>query len=172
MKVIKTQALTAQAFAPFGDVLAIVGDPTVMINQGKCARYSDLATLDFSDGQAGISMFKSAIRTLPYQLDMVERHPDGSQAFIPMGQQPFMVVVADDMNGVPVNPQAFIAATGQAINFHRGTWHGVLTPLHEPGLFAVVDRIGGGENLEEYYFETPYLIEAGDAVPFCATPAT
>ena len=160
MKVIKTQVLTAQDFAPFGDVLAAVGDPSVMINQGKCARYSDLATLDFSDGQAGISIFKSEIRTLPYQLDMVERHPGGSQAFIPMGTQPFMVVVADDQNGVPVNPQAFITTAGQVINFHRGTWHGVLTPLHEPGLFAVVDRIGTGTNLEEHYFSTPYLIQS------------
>ncbi|MBL4751720.1 MAG: ureidoglycolate lyase [Amylibacter sp.] len=159
MKVIKTQALTAQAFAPFGDVLTAAGDPTVMINQGMCARYSDLAELDFSDGQAGISIFKSEIRTLPYELDMVERHPDGSQAFIPMGNQPFMVVVAGDQDGIPVNPQAFIAPKGQAINFHRNIWHGVLTPLHEPGFFAVIDRIGGGENLEEYIFKAPYLIQ-------------
>ncbi len=159
MKVIKTQPLTAHAFAPFGDVLEITGDPTVMINQGKCARYSDLAKLDFSDGQAGINMFKSEICTLPCQLDMMERHPKGSQAFIPMGNQPFMVVVANDQNGAPVNPQAFITAAGQAINFHRNTWHGVLTPLHAPGLFAVIDRIGAGKNLEEHHFKTPYLIQ-------------
>ena len=90
---------------------------------------------------------------------MVERHLEGSQAFIPMGNQPFMIVVAEDQNGIPVNPQAFIAAKGEAINFHRGTWHGVLTPLHEPGLFAVIDRIGAGKNLEEYHFKTPYLIQ-------------
>ena len=159
MKVIITQPLTEQSFAPFGDVLAVVGDPSVMINLGKCARYSDLAKLDFSDGRAGISIFKSEIRTLPCELDMVERHLEGSQAFIPMGNQPFMIVVAEDQNGIPVNPQAFIAAKGEAINFHRGTWHGVLTPLHEPGLFAVIDRIGAGKNLEEYHFKTPYLIQ-------------
>ena len=161
MKVIKTQPLMVATFAPYGDVLAISGDPTVTINQGMCDRYSDLAKLDFAEGRAGISIFKSKIRTLPYQLNMVERHPDGSQAFIPISQHPFMVLVADDQNGMPLNPQAFIATTGQAINFHRGTWHGVLTPLHEPGLFAVVDRIGKGANLEEYFFETPYLIENG-----------
>ncbi len=161
MKVIKTQPLSAATFAPYGDVLEVSGDPTVTINQGMCDRYSDLAKLDFADGRAGISIFKSQIRTLPYQLNMVERHPDGSQAFISMGQHPFMVVVADDQNGMPLNPQAFIAAAGQAVNFHRGTWHGVLTPLHEPGLFAVVDRIGEGMNLEEFHFETPYVIEAG-----------
>ena len=159
MNLILTQPLTAAAFAPFGDVLEVSGNPTITINQGMCDRYSDLAKLDFTDGQAGISIFKSEIRTLPYQLDMVERHPEGSQAFIPMGQHPFMVVVDDDQNGIPVKPQAFITSTGQAINFHRGTWHGVLTPLHEPGLFAVVDRIGKGANLEEHFFKTPYLIQ-------------
>jgi ureidoglycolate lyase len=156
---IKTQPLTAGVFAPFGDVLEAVGDPTVMINQGMCARYSDLAKLDFSDGRAGISIFKSEMRLIPYQLDMVERHPMGSQAFIPMSQHPFLVIVAEDQNGIPINPQAFVATNGQGINFHRNTWHGVLTPLHEPGLFAVIDRIGAGANLEEHYFNTPYLIQ-------------
>jgi len=160
VSVIRTQALTAEAFAPFGEVLEVAGEPTVLINQGRCARYSDLAKLDFNDGRAGISIFKSEICTLPCELNMVERHPLGSQAFIPMGGHPFMVVVAEDKNGTPVNPQAFISAKGQAINFHRGTWHGVLTPLHQPGLFAVIDRIGDGTNLEEHYFDTPYQIQA------------
>ena len=75
-----------------------------------------------------------------------------------MSHNPFLVVVADDHNGTPTNPQAFITTAGQAINFHRGIWHGVLTPLYDPGLFAVVDRIGAGANLEEHHFETPYLI--------------
>jgi len=157
---IKTHPLTATEFAPYGDVLEMSGNPTVTINQGMCDRYNDLANVDFANGRAGISIFKSKIRNLPYQLDMVERHPYGSQTFIPMSQHPFMVVVADDQNGTPINPRAFIAAIGQAINFHRGTWHGVLTPLHEPGLFAVVDRVGAGANLQEYYFKLPYLIEA------------
>jgi ureidoglycolate lyase len=157
--VILTQPLSAAAFAPFGDVLEAVGDPTMLINQDMCARFHDCAKLDFTDGQAGISIFRSKTRSLPYKLDMVERHPLGSQAFIPMSHHPFMIVVATDQNGRPTNPQAFISTKGQAINFHRGTWHGVLTPLHEPGLFAVIDRIGGGENLEEYYFKTPYQIQ-------------
>jgi len=159
VKVIKTRPLTAQVFAPFGDVLEMTGDPSMMINQGKCARYSDLAMLNFRDGRAGISIFKSEIRALPYQLDMVERHPEGSQAFIPMDHKAFLVIVAEDHDGTPNNLQAFITVKGQAINFHQGIWHGVLTPLHEPGLFAVIDRIGTGTNLEEYYFKTPYLIQ-------------
>lgn len=150
--------LTAQAFAPFGDVLEVSGAPDKIINEGQCGRYHDRAVLDFADGRAGISLFDANPRALPYQLGMVERHPQGSQAFIPMTHQPFLVIVAPDEDGVPGRPLAFVTQPGQAINYHRGTWHGVLTPLHAPGLFAVVDRIGLGANLEEHWFDTPYEV--------------
>ncbi|WP_170370908.1 ureidoglycolate lyase [Ruegeria arenilitoris] len=150
--------LTAQAFAPFGDVLEVSGAPDKIINQGQCGRYHDRAVLDFADGRAGISLFDANPRALPYQLDMVERHPQGSQAFVPMTNQPFLVIVAPDEDGVPGRPLAFVTQPGQAVNYHRGTWHGVLTPLHAPGLFAVVDRIGSGANLEEHWFDTPYEV--------------
>jgi ureidoglycolate lyase len=156
---IKTQPLTAQAFAPYGDVLDASGSPDKLINQGKCARFHDRARLEFTDGAAGISIFQSEVASLPLALEMVERHPEGSQAFIPMGADPFLVVVADDADGTPTRPKAFVTGSGQAINFHRGTWHGVLTPLSPPGLFAVVDRIGGGSNLEEYWFKEEFIIE-------------
>lgn len=83
----------------------------------------------------------------------------GSQAFIPMSADPFLVIVAADKGGIPTAPRAFITAPGQAINFHRGTWHGVLAPLSEPGLFAVIDRIGDGANLEEHWFKDAYIVE-------------
>jgi ureidoglycolate lyase len=156
---IKAQPLTAAAFAPFGDVMDASGAPDKLINQGKCGRFHDKAQLDFSDGTAGISIFQGEVETLPLTLQMVERHPDGSQAFVPMSADPFLVVVATDAAGVPTNPQAFITEPGQAINFHRGTWHGVLTPLSKPGLFAVVDRIGEGANLQEHWFDQGYVIE-------------
>jgi len=157
-RIIPIAPLTAQAFAPFGDVLEISGAPDKIINQGQCGRYHDRAVLDFADGRAGISLFEAKPRALPYQLDMVERHPQGSQAFIPMSHQPFLVIVAPDEDGVPGRPLAFVTQPGQAVNYHRGTWHGVLTPLHAPGLFAVVDRIGSGANLEEHWFDTPYEV--------------
>ena len=153
--------LTAQAFAPFGDVLDVSGTPDKIINQGLCGRHHDRARLDFSDGRAGISLFNAEPRQFPITLDMVERHPEGSQAFIPMSLHPFVVVVAPDENGKPGTPRAFVTTAGQAINLHRGTWHGVLTPIHAPGLFAVVDRIGEGVNLEEHWFETAYEIVEG-----------
>ena len=157
-RTIRIEPLTAQAFAPFGDVMQAAGDPDKIINQGKCGRYHNCAQLDFADGKAGISIFKSEARRLPLTLDMVERHPDGSQAFVPMSADPFLVVVATDNNGTPTNPQAFLTDPGQAINFHKGTWHGVLTPLADPGLFTVIDRIGDGPNLEEHWFDEPYTI--------------
>lgn len=157
---IATRPLTPHAFAPFGDVLEAVGAPDMIINQGLCARFHDRARLDFSDGQAGLSLFQGQPRALPLRLEMMERHPRGTQAFVPMSHDPFLVVVAADAGGAPGRPLAFVTTAGQAINFHRGTWHGVLTPLHAPALFAVIDRIGGADgNLEEHWFPTAYTIE-------------
>ncbi|MEO9685598.1 MAG: ureidoglycolate lyase [Tateyamaria sp.] len=155
---IRCQPLTAQAFAPFGDVLECAGEPDKLINAGLCGRFHDRAQMDFGDGRAGISLFQAQPRSLPYTLDLMERHPDGSQAFIPMSQHSFLVTVALDEGGTPGTPLAFLTAPGQAINLYRGTWHGVLTPLHSPGLFAVVDRIGGGANLEEFVLATPFIV--------------
>ena len=155
---LKTQPLTVESFAPYGDVLEATGKPDRLINQGKCGRFHDRAQLDFSDGKAGIRIFKGEKETLPLKLELVERHPEGSQAFIPISENPFLVVVARDEGGIPLDPIAFLTRSSQAINFHRGTWHGVLTPLSEPGLFAVIDRIGDGANLEEQWFETEYII--------------
>ena len=158
MTQIVAETISAAAFAPFGDLIDISGEPDKIINQGQCGRYHDRAGLDFGNARAGISLFNANPRELPYRLEMVERHPDGSQAFIPMTHQPFLVIVAPDEGGKPGQPRAFITLPGQAVNYHRGTWHGVLTPLHGPGLFAVVDRIGDGSNLEEYWFSTPYEV--------------
>jgi len=150
--------LTSARFAPFGDILDATGSPDKLINQGLCGRFHDRAKLEFQDGRAGVSIFKAKARSLPLTLDMVERHPQGSQCFVPMSHQPFLVIVAPDQGGIPGTPLAYRTAPGQAINFHLGTWHGVLTPLAEPGLFAVIDRIGDGTNLEEHWFDQPYMV--------------
>jgi len=156
---IKANPLTPAAFAPFGDVLDSSGDPDRIINRGGCARYHDRARLDFGpDGRAGISIFRAEPSPLPHSLDLVERHPDGSQAFLPLDRYGFLVVAAPDDNGRPGLPQAFVSAPGQGINFRRGTWHGVLTPLEGNGLFAVIDRIGDTRNLEEFRFKPAYLV--------------
>ena len=156
---IRIEPLEPWAFAPFGDVLEATGDPDKIINQEMCGRFHDRAALEFVDGRAGISLFKAEPRALPLLLDMVERHPEGSQAFLPMSMDPFLVIVAPDEGGRPGRPRAFLTKAGQGVNYYRGVWHGVLTPLHAPGLFAVVDRIGEGPNLEEHFFDEPYQIE-------------
>lgn len=157
MRLIRPQPLTASAFAPFGEVLEASGDFR-LINAGLCKRHHDRAQLDFSaDGRAGISIFNADPRALPYAFDLIERHPDGSQAFLPMTQHPFLVIVA---TGPDATPLAFITNGAQGINLHRGIWHGVLTPLHAPGLFAVVDRIGTTANLEEHRFTEEWTVLA------------
>lgn len=153
---IHPEPLTATAFAPFGQVLDATGDFR-LINDGLCRRHHDRAALNFGDGRAGISVFHAEQRALPYRFDLIERHPDGSQAFLPMTQHPFLVIVATSPDHPP---RAFLTNGAQGINLARGTWHGVLTPLHAPGLFAVVDRIGPGANLEEYRFTEPWTVRA------------
>lgn len=159
MRRIRTEPLTPDAFAPFGDVIEAAGAPDRLINQGACGRFHDRACLDFGPGgRAGISVFQAEPRALPYRLDMVERHPEGSQAFIPMTGDPFLVVVA---GADPESPRAFVTVPGQGVNYHRGIWHGVLTPLASLGLFAVIDRIGPGANLQEHWLQAPCEIVAG-----------
>ena len=82
----------------------------------------------------------------------------GGQLFVPMSAEPFLVVVACDLDGTPDRPRAFVTRPGQAINLLRGTWHGVLTPLGSNGLFAVLDRAGPGENCEVYTYPQPFTV--------------
>lgn len=152
--------LTAQAFAPFGDVIEFSDAPDFMINNGMCGRFHDLAKLEFLDGAANISLAHGQPYSLPLNLTMMERHPLGSQAFIPLNDSPFLVVVAADNNGIPAAPLAFKTNGAQGVNYHRNTWHGVLTPLGAAQPFLVVDWIGQGNNLEEFYFESPVILRA------------
>lgn len=155
MPVIHPRPLTSADFAPFGEVLEASG-AFRLINAGLCQRHHDLAALDFGpDGRAGISVFSAVPRALPYSFDLIERHPEGSQAFLPMTQHPFLVIVAQSPQDAPI---AFLTDGTQGINLRRGVWHGVLTPLHAPGLFAVVDRIGSTPNLEEHRYTESWTV--------------
>lgn len=157
MTLIRTEPLTAEAFAPFGDVLQAAGDFR-LINDGMCKRHHDLARMDMGDARAGLSVFRAVPRALPYDFALIERHPEGSQAFVPMTEHPFLVIVAPNPQA---QPRAFLTNGAQGINLHRGTWHGVLTPLAEPGLFAVTDRIGTSANLEEFRYAQPWTVIRG-----------
>ena len=134
------------------------GLPDTVVNRGRCGRYHDLAELDFGGGRAAVSVFVSRCRILPLTLDTVERHPLGSQAFLPLSSDPFLVVAAPDSNGAPGRPEAFMTAPGQGVNYRRDTWHAVLTPLGRAARFVVVDRVGEGDNLEEHRFDVPWVV--------------
>ena len=152
------EPLTREAFAPYGDVIEVSGEPDKLINQGMCGRFHDLAKLDFGSGQAGISLFDAQARHFPYTLDMMERHPEGSQAFIPLSGVPMIISVAKDNSSKPGQPRAFLSEPHQSINIHRNTWHGVLAPVERAGQYIVIDCIGDTPNLEEYYFQDSYIV--------------
>ena len=160
-KAIIARPLTREVFAPFGEVLEKAGSETRLINNGMCTRHHDLAPVEIigEGGRPSINIFAGKPYAMPLMLEMVERHPLGSQAFIPMHDRPFLVVVCPDEEGRPGTPSAFITKPGQGVSFPPGQWHGVLTPLEEPGDFVVVDRAGDGNNLEEHYFDEPWRIE-------------
>lgn len=160
MERIAIEPLTREAFAPFGAVIETAGAESFPINAGKCLRYHDLATVEVAGENARpvINIFRGQPYALPLELKMVERHPLGSQAFMPLSDRPFLVIVAADMADGPARPLAFRTAPGQGVNIARNVWHGVLTPLDIATDFLVVDRAGDGNNLEEWFFESPYVV--------------
>jgi ureidoglycolate lyase len=161
-RTLRAEPLTKEAFAPFGQVIEVDGAHHYPINAGNCERYHDLAKVEVAGPAARslISLLRSRGFTLPLELKLVERHPLGSQAFYPLSQNPFLVVVAPDEAGLPGTPRAFITAPGQGVNIAINTWHGVLTPIGPEAEFLCVDRGGDGNNLEEHVFTTPWLVVA------------
>ncbi len=158
---IRIEPLTPQAFAPFGQVIQTEGARHYPINAGMTERYHDLARVELGGVHPRplISIFRGRPYALPLDLGLVERHPLGSQAFYPLSDNPWLVIVAEDEAGIPARLRAFRPAPGQGVNIAMNTWHGVLTPLERESAFLVVDRGGEGENLEEYRFELPWRIE-------------
>lgn len=160
MTVIRVEPLSRAAFAAFGDVLEPASAKAVhSINEGTAQRYDALARVDIAgaDGYPVISVFRAQPRQLPFTLSSLERHPLGSQAFMPLGDAPYLVVVGID--GV-VPPRAFLAGARQGINFHRGTWHHALLALERESDFLVIDRAGEAANCEEMALTTEWTIES------------
>lgn len=151
---IKIEPLTKSAFSPFGDVIETEGAELRLINNGSTQRFHDLMNIDVlsEGGKPIVSIFRGQPFALPVSIMMVERHPLGSQAFIPMGRFPFLVVVAADENGAPEAPRAFLAKDGQGVNYARNTWHHPLLSLENICDFVVIDRSGPGENLQEHFY--------------------
>ena len=154
------EPLTAEAFEPFGDVIEARG-AFHPINDGRCDRFHDLARLEFGgpNGRAMISIGRSRPVRLPYAFDLLERHPLGSQCFVPLRPSPYLVIVAPDEGDAPGRPRAF-RAEGQGVNYLKGVWHGVLAPLERESDFLIVDRGGDGVNLEERRVAPGYRVLA------------
>lgn len=159
-RIVTAKPLSRAAFAPFGDVIDTDWDDHFPINQGKCERYHDLAKVEAEGPNARvlISIFKGTPYDFPLRLTMVERHPLGSQAFMPLSPAPFLVVVCPDGPDGPGTPHAFVTRPGQGVSYRRDTWHAVLTPIGAPQDFLVVDRGGDGDNLFEHHFDEPWEV--------------
>lgn len=148
------RALTPDNFAPFGDIIETGLGEVKLINWDITERHHALAKVDVigEDAHVLMNIFRSKPWVLPLTIKMVERHPLGSQAFMPLNGRDYLVVVAEDNNGIPHQPVAFLAKGNQGVNYHRNVWHHPLLALDETSDFLVVDRGGAGNNLEEYYF--------------------
>jgi ureidoglycolate lyase len=141
--------LTAEAFAPFGDVIeASERAERIPINYGYTTRFNDLAAIDVGEGHPVVSLFRSLPLTPPL-LKVFERHPLGSQAFMPLNGRPFLVAVAPAGDFDPARVAVFRATADQGVNYAKGTWHHFLLALEAESDFLVIDRGGPGDNLDE-----------------------
>lgn len=147
---LRIEPLSAAAFAPFGDVIESAGAKQIYtINEGTARRFHDLARIDTEaeGGRTIVSLFRAEPRALPFAVTMLERHPLGSQAFVPLDSAVrYLVVVSESPADTP---RAFLAANGQGINLRRGTWHHPLLALGRVSDFLVIDRGGPGHNCDE-----------------------
>lgn len=154
--------LTAEAFRPFGDVLepGSAAEERI-INDGNTIRFHDLANLvlDANSGHPTINIFRSTPLARPLELTMMERHPLSSQAFFPLGDDPYLVVVAPPGELKVDDITAFIASANQGVNYQPGTWHHYSLALGETSDFLVIDRDGPGNDCDEAQLTEPILID-------------
>lgn len=150
--VLTPEVLTPEAFVPFGEVIeASDRVEHFTINGGNTERFHDLARIDpGQDGKVIVSIFRGLPRVLPFRVEMMERHPKGSQAFVPMSGRPYLVVVAPA--GAPPaagDLRVFLAQGHQGVNYATGVWHHPLLALEAVSDFLVIDRSGPGHNCDE-----------------------
>lgn len=152
------QPLTAEKFAPYGDVIEAVGKP-IAINDGKTLSFHDLAKIDPGHrGRTIVSIFRSTPAMLPLAIEKMERHPLGSQTFMPLSARPYLIVVAAAGAFNPNTLRAFRTNGTQGINFRKGTWHHFNLALEIASEFLVLDRSGPGVNLEEVILDEAVTI--------------
>ncbi|MEH6546263.1 MAG: ureidoglycolate lyase [Sneathiella sp.] len=153
------EPLTKESFAPFGDVIEAEGSDFFPINNGSTQRFHDLAEIQLDAGaRTLVNIFRATPLDYPLNMRMVERHPVGSQAFVPLNNRPYLVAVAPKGETVSVNDVKIFSARGdQGINYHAGTWHHPVLALDAISDFLVIDRGGEGSNCDEYFFDEPEI---------------
>ena len=162
MNTLHAVPLTAAAFAPFGEVIEVEGARHFPINGGTTERYHDLARIEpGAGGRAIVSIFRGQPRRFPLVIDMLERHPLGSQAFMPLQGRPYLVVVAAP-GAQPGRLHAFVARGDQGVNYRPGTWHFPLIAVGEVSDFLVIDRQGDGANCDELRLTAPTSLALPD----------
>ena len=152
---LRIESLTAAAFEPFGDVIETDGRAFHHINSRMVERYHDLAAVDVHEngGKPGISLLIARPYELPLRVTYVERHPLSSQAFVPLGTEPFLVIVAPAGDEVAVDGlRAFVTNGRQGVNYRRGVWHHVLLTIGGVMRYVAIDRIGEGPNCDKFSF--------------------
>lgn len=158
---LSVRVLTREAFAAFGDVVETTGAYHYPINEGTTERFHDLCEVDVArdHGRPLVNIFRGQGWAPPIAIKMVERHPLGSQAFIPLSSRPFLIVVAENGEGGAPGPlHAFISTGHQGVSYRRGVWHHPLLALETTSDFVVIDRGGPGKNLDEFRFAEPFAV--------------
>ena len=141
--------ITKENFSLFGDIISTRDAKPIDINAGYAKRFDDLANINTykNNGKTIVSIFSAKKRNFPMKIDMMEKHPLGSQAFIPMKETTFLVLVAPENDKPDLNKiESFIVPSGVGINYKPGIWHFPLIATEDMN-FLVVDRKGAGENL-------------------------
>ena len=162
--VIRPVPITAERFARFGDVIHASPVAKAAMNDSRFERFHDLANIDVAaaGGRTAVSIARcKAPTTFPHRVDRVERHPHGSQAFIPLAPFSFIVVVAPAGEAVSAADLcAFVTNGTQGINYHKGVWHMPMIALQAGQEFLIVDRIPAEDNCEEFVLGELLFLEA------------
>ena len=161
-KALNLKPLTQEAFAPFGDVIQKQGHYPEEINYGQTRKYAGLAQIDVADedGTATVHIYRSRPVSLPFRIEVMEYHPLGSQAFIPLHSRPFLLIVAPAAEKLPFESiQGFFTNGEQGVNLNKGVWHHYQLSLVENCDYLVIERDGPGVNTIEQHLDKALLIE-------------
>ena len=157
---INPKPITKKNFSKYGDMITTKDIKPLEINDGYAKRFDNLINVDTSKkkGRAIVSIFKAKKRKFPMKIDMMEKHPLGSQAFIPMDDTKFLIFVAPRGNKPDTNKiQSFVVPKQTGVNYNAGIWHFPLISMKNMN-FLIVDRKGKGNNLVIYKFKKDKII--------------